>query len=250
MAKEEITGWGKEEYLQYKFEEHPDDHEWDFEDFYCLKQIIYQPEDYDGPTRYCQKYTKPKDGEGRYSKCYVHIGAENGGTEAGLEAGEEFEENNAAALKHGMYAEDENLKANWSEADEAVFNKVMGWAEDYGFDEGSPEFMQLESLGLSKVRELRSEKYLNENGQVVEREQYNPETGEVQEWEEVHELADHVRLKKQTIIQMMKELGLTPKAKSQIGESDAKADEAGAVAEIVDQALDGDEEYDPEMFDE
>jgi hypothetical protein len=252
MAKREITGWTKEDYLQYKHKEHPDDHEWDFEEFYCLNEIICQPEEYDGPTRYCKKYTKPKDGEGRYTSCNVHITVT--GDDRGIEPIRENdampEEGNSRALTHGMYAEDENLKENWSEADEKIYDKVMGWAEDFGFEEGGPAHTQLESLAMSKVRELRSEKYLNENGEVVEREAWNPETEQLEEWEEVHELADHLRLKKKTILSMMKELGLTPKAQSQIGESDAKADEANAVAELTSEAIDKENEnYDPEQFD-
>ena len=254
MAQQEITGWTKEEYLEQKAK-HPDSHEYRFEDFYCLCKIAYQPEDYEGPERYCKKYTllKDEDEEGdRESFCRNHIGKSNGwqkGKEVIEEEGHNFDENHAKSLKHGMYAEDENLKENWSEADQTVYDQVMSWAEDFGFEEGSPAHMQLESLAMSKVRELRSEKYLNENGEVVEREQWNPETEQVEEWEEVHQLADHLRLKKKTILSMMKELGLTPKAQSQIGESDAKADEASAIAEITSEALDSeDEEYDPEKF--
>jgi len=252
MAQEEITGWTKEDKLEAKAK-HPDDHEYDFEEFYCLIQIRYQPEDYDGPPRYCSKYTKlnknDDEDEDRYSHCYVHIGNEDKEYDPTPDEEYQFDDGNAANLQHGMYAEDENLKENWSEADQTVYDQVMSWAEDYGFEEGSPAYMQLESLAMSKVRELRSEKYLNENGEVVEREAWNPETEEVEEWEEVHELADHLRLKKQTILSMMKELGLTPKAAAQIGESDAKEDEADAIAEIASDALDSDEsEYDPDKF--
>lgn len=249
MAKRELTGWSREELEKERFE-YPDDHDVDFEDMYCLKEIIYQPDHYDGPTRYCKKYTKNKPDGSNYNHCEVHICSENGGWEKGLEESDgEFEEGNSAAMKHGMYADDENLKENWSEADEKVYDKVMGWAEDFGFEEGSPAHTQLESLAMSKVRELRSEKYLNENGEVVEREAWNPETEQLEEWEEVHELADHLRLKKKTILAMMKELGLTPKAQSQIGESEANANEADAIAEIANEALDDeDTEYDPDQF--
>lgn len=250
MAKEELTGWTRSEKFQAK-QDHPDDHDWNFDDFRCLSEITNQPEDYEGGQRFCKKYTLKKDGgESRHNRCRNHNGAAHKDWESGIEEADGAEEGNARALKHGMYAEDENFKANWSEADQTVYDKVMDWAEEYGFAEGSPEYMELESLALSKVRELSAEKYLNENGEVVEREQFNPETGEVEEWEEVHPLSDNLRLKKQTIIKMMKELGLTPKARSQIGESDANASAAEQLADVASSALDDDDQdYDPEQFD-
>lgn len=250
MASQKLTGWTKEEMLEKKYE-HPDDHEYDFEEYYCLGKIRRQPEDYDGPQRFCKANTrKHEDGDGRYNRCRFHNGAAGGNWEKSLEAADQAGEGNVRNMKHGMYAEDENLKENWSDADEKVYNKVMNWAEDYGFDEGSPEYMQLESLAMSKVRALRSEKYLNENGEVVEREQYDPETGQVETWEEVHDLSDNLRLKKQTILKMMKELGLTPKSRASMDESEAEAGAAEVMAEVASRALDGEEEYDPNQFED
>jgi hypothetical protein len=252
MASDELTGWTKEEVLRKEYK-HPDDHEFDFRRFYCLAEIPRQPPEYDGPPRFCGRYTifKDEDERIRFNRCRFHNGSGHADWESGIEAADGAGEGNVRAMEHGMYAEDENLKENWSDADETIYNKVMGWAEDYGFEEGDPEYMQLESLAMSRVREMRSEKFLNEHGEVVEREQFNPETGEVQEWEEVHPLSDNLRLKKKTIITMMKELGLTPTSKSQIGESDAEASAAEAMAEVASSALDNDDhDYDPEQFGE
>lgn len=254
MASDELTGWLEEEYLaeQAEFGGH---NGYSFTEWHCLAQIPKQPDDYDGPPRYCKNPTQPKENEaenGRGKRCRHHNGwMGTDSMEAGIAAGEEttFEENNAAALKHGMYAEDENLKENFSEADEALFDQIMMWAEEYGFEDGSPAFTVLESMALSKVREMRAEKYLNENGEVVERQAFDPETGNVEEWEEVHPLSDAVRLKKKTILSMMKELGLTPKAKSRMGESEAKATASEAIGKMAADALDSDdEEYDPSEF--
>ena len=248
MANRKLTGWTKEEKLRQK-SEHPSSHEYSFENYRCLAEIINQPDNYDGPVRFCKKYTLKKDDGGRYNRCRKHNGA--GHKDDSLEGLDQAEEGNTKAMTHGMYAEDENLRDNWDEADEKLYEKVMGWAEDYGFEEGSPEYQQLESLAMSKVRAMRGEVYLNENGEVVTRESFNPETGEKETWEEVHPLSDNVRLKKQTIIKMMKELGLTPKARSTMDESEAKASEASAMAEIASEALDGEEnEYDPSQFED
>lgn len=162
---------------------------------------------------------------------------------------EQAEEGNALNLKHGMYATDANLKEHWDEADEKLYEQIMGWAEDYGFEPGTPAHQELESLALSKVRTMRGEVYLAENGEVVTREQYNPETDTVEEWEEVHELSDNVRLKKQTILRMMSQLGLTPKSEASMGKDESEASAAEAVAGMAAEALDdSDADYDPEEF--
>jgi len=251
MANRQLTGWTEEQKLEARAE-HPSDHRCDFHDFYCLAEIQNQPDEYGGPTRFCKKNTLKKEAEGeRYNRCRKHNGAGHNDWQSGLDEADGASEGNVRAMKHGMYAEDANLKDNWDEADEKLYEKVMGWAEDYGFEEGSPEYQQLESLAMSKVRAMRGEVYLNENGEVVTRESFNPETGEKETWEEVHPLSDNVRLKKQTIIKMMKELGLTPKARSTMDESEAKASEASAMAEIASEALDGEEnEYDPSQFED
>lgn len=252
MASQKVTGWTNEQLMeeQAHFEGR---HGYDFTDWFCLKQIPRQPDDYDGPDRYCKNPTSPKDDEeGRHPGCHWHKGV--AGTEAAETAADhleddQFEEGNTAATTHGMYTEDENLKDDFSEADEELFDLIMGWAEDYGFGEGSPAYMELESLALSKVREMRAEKYLNENGELVEREQYNPEAERVETWEEVHPLSDHLRLKKKTILSIMKELGLTPKSEAQMGEAEANASASEAIGEVAAEALDSDEnEYDPGEF--
>ena len=119
MASDEITGWTKQK-VERKRYEHPSSHEFDFEEFYCLSEIPRQPEDYDGPTRFCGNYTKPREENEkgkRYTSCRFHNGAAHGNWEKGIEAGGTFEEGNGAAITHGAYADDENLKDNWSDAD-------------------------------------------------------------------------------------------------------------------------------------
>lgn len=247
MAVEKVTGWTKEDVARERHE-HPDDHEYDFEEFYCLTQINRQPPDYDGPPRYCAKYTLLDDDfeNGRRPSCRFHKRNIEDLPDEGR-----WEEGDVTNMKHGMYAEDENLKDDFSEADEKLFEKIMGWAEDFGFEEGSPAYTQLESLALSKVREMRAEKYLNENGELVEREAWNPEKEELETWEEVHPLSDQLRLKKQTIVDMMKELGLTPKAQSQMDAASSEGNAMDAFAEMAESALDDDEaEYDPSEFGE
>jgi len=48
----------------------------------------------------------------------------------------------------------------------------------------------------------------------------------------------------------MKELGLTPREQQKMDTMSSKADKDDALSEIASEALDGDEEYDPNQFDE
>ncbi len=241
MSRKEITGWTQQE-VEEAYEEHPDDHELDFKECYCLNEIPVQPHGYVGPPRYCRNHCATERWRGeqvRFNACRYHG--------ANREILKTVEKN----VKHGMYANDQNLLQNFSKADRILFEQIMSWAEEEGFEEGSPAYMSLESLAFAKVREMRAEKYIQEAGsEVVEKEIRNPETGKVVSTEEdVHPLSDNLRLKKKTIMSMMSELGLTPKSRASIGKDESKADEAETISEMASQALDSDSgEYNPDEF--
>jgi len=248
MAAGEVTGWDYPHLLERKkeFKEQPAANEWAFEEAFCLVEIGKQPEWYAGPQRFCGHYTLKNDDETERSpQCRMHGGWKYQGSPP-----RKLEEGNTEAMKHGMYAEDANLKKEFTEADEKLYDLIMGWAEEYGFDEDSPEYVLLEDLALSKVREMRSEVYLNENGEIVTRETFDPNTGERITEEDTHPLKNDLRLQKKTVLDMMKELGLTPKAKSHMDTEQAEAGAIEDIANIAGSALDGDDEaYDPERFD-
>lgn len=251
MAKGAVTGWTKEEMFQARhkyLQNHPEADEEDFERVRCLVRIGKQPDEYDGPQRYCKKYTLTGDGEERSPNCNYH-GGWNGNYEAGLAAMDPPQEGEARALKHGMYAEDSNLKDDFSEADERLYELIMAWADRNGWEEGSPEYMLLEDLALSKVREMRAEKYLTEEGEVVEREEFIAELGKLNTYEQAHDLKGELRLQKKTILDMMDKLGLTPKAKSQMDSSETEASAMDQLADVAEEAVSGDHDYDPEQFD-
>lgn len=253
MATEEVTGWTYAEMLDAKEEfENRDSFvakRYSFEESYCLREIAFQPEDYDGPQRFCSKYTLvDRTYEERSPQCEFHGGWNDASAKGSRE--NRLEEDNTRALKHGMYAEDSGLKEEFTEADDKLYETIMGWAEDYGFEEGSPEYSVLEDLALSKVREMRGEVYLHENGEIVTREQFDPTTGEKITEEDTHPLKNDIRLQKKTILDMMKELGLTPKAKSHMDSEQSGANALENITEIANSALDDeDAEYDPEQFD-
>jgi hypothetical protein len=253
MAKRELTGITQEEIYEQKadfLQRHPDKTEEDFENWRCLRKINFQPDFYDGEQRFCPKYTlKGENGE-RSTFCDTHGGWED--TSHLAEAGKETraKEGNTKAVKHGMYAEDSGLKDEFSETDEQLYDMIMSWAESRGWEKGSPEYLLLEDFALSKVREMRAEKYLNENGEIVERREFIEALGEFETYEETHELKGDLRLQKKTVLDMMKELGLTPKAKSQMDSSKTEASAMEQIADVASEAIGNDEQYDPERFNE
>lgn len=248
MASDELTGWTRAK-VECRRQEHESkldfQVDWEFEEKYCLNEIARQPPEYDGPPRYCGNPTSlgDDDKDGRRPRCRFHDGYKD----IDQHGQDNFKEGNAKAMKHGMYAEDSNLKDDFSEADQKLFEQIMEWAESYGFEEGSPAYMQLETLALSKVREMRSEKYLQENGEIQVEEHWNPEKEEMVENEETHPLKNDLRLQKQTILKMLDSLGLTPKSASQMDRNESSADESDAIAEMAKEALD-EGEYDPDQF--
>lgn len=249
MASGELTGWTQPT-VSKKRHDHESKYDfqkdWEFDEKFCLAEIRRQPEDYDGPQRYCGCTTLlgPDDLDGRRPRCRFHDGNSADMLE---DMGDDIEKGEARAIKHGMYAEDSNLKEDFSEADQKLYEQIMAWAEGYGFEEGSPAYLQLESLALSKVREMRGEVYLQENGEIQVESNFDPISEEMIETEETHPLKNDLRLQKQTILKMMSSLGLTPKSASQMNMNDSSADESDAIAEMAEEALD-DGDYNPDQF--
>ena len=111
MAAGEVTGWTLED-ISEKREEYKETPKYkeegvDFETAYCLTRIGKQPDDYDGPTRYCGNHVKRTGGVGHYATGYAPSCRFHGGTCNGQNAENLTEK---SAMKHGMYATDEHLK--------------------------------------------------------------------------------------------------------------------------------------------
>jgi hypothetical protein len=258
MAQGEVTGWTREEMLARKHEWEkggtPPREKWDFEEAYCLVKIGKQPEDYDGPQRYCSQTTQiSDDGTRRSGACKFHGLWKNNAEH--LEE-HQFEEGNTAAIKHGMYADDERLKEVFTEADQQLYDFIMSWADAYGWpseEEDPSRYYLLERLAINAVRTERSERYLDEreNGVIQVKEVFDPKSGHLQEIEETHPLFDDIRKLQKLLLDIMKELGITPKERRKLDAQETEASAADQIAEIARDAVVSDEhEYDPAQFDE
>jgi hypothetical protein len=219
-----------------------------FDVAYCLNKIGKQPDDYEGPQRFCaNRVSRPDDGS-HAPNCNFHGGKGNaGGTPENLET--------LAATKHGMYSSIEHLKEVFTEQDQKLYDFVMSWADAYDWpsrEEDPSRYDDLETIAVNRVRVARSNKYLLEEGELKRQEVYD-ENGNLLEQDNQHALSEDLRLKRKLILDIKKELGLTPKERSRMDTNEKSAGAAEQIAEVASQAvLDNSGEYDPdsELYEE
>jgi hypothetical protein len=251
MAQTEVTGLTEDE-LASKEGAYYHTPKWQddgipFDVAFCLTEIGKQPEDYEGPTRYCeQRVTRPDEG-GHADSCRFHGGHNPGNPET-------LEEQGLANLRHGMYAEDENLRADFSEDDQQLYDSILAWADIYEFPgrEDDPALYELlEMYAMEKVRSVRSFEYLYENGEAVAVPEYGPDGAIVGERDQENTLSEAHRLQQKLLVDILKEMGLTPKAKNKMDALDSTASAGEQLAEVAAAAItDSDKEYDPDEFSE
>lgn len=247
-----------------------------FEDVYCLTKIPFQPDEYDGPTRYCKQYAcrvtedewneryddeyperrshENFDGRGYHPSCTRH------GRSCNSAASTDHLRQGFANLKHGMYAEDWRLREDFSEEDRALFDYIMGWAEIYGWpsqDEDPARYEILEMLAFNRVRSARAAEWFqrkadeNDDGEaeIEYREVRDDEGVVIGEVPVPNTLSEDLRLLHKTIIDQMKELGLTPKSRGEMDLMESETDMNDVVGDLASKALSKDDHsYDPSEF--
>ena len=253
MAQAEVTGGTVQDLaeLKYEYKQSPKyiDTGVPFETAYCLVTIGKQPEDYDGPTRYCTKRVARTDDGGHAYSCRFH----GANTRESIPE-ENLEKPGLAALTHGMYATDEHLKEAFTDSDQKLYDFIMSWADAYGWPEKSEDparYDLLEQLAVARVRAARSEKYVLETGEIEADEIFDSESGEIKEIEQENKLTEAIRLQRKLILDIMKELGLTPKEQNRMGAEESQANAAEQLAEVAAEAVLGspDGESDEPAFD-
>ena len=250
MSSLEVTGWTPEEVEEHKENFHFSDTK-DFEDHYCLIEIPRQPDDYQGPVRYCGKVTKAEN-----NYCKFH-----GGTlepEAGLETLDPL-----ASLEHGMYALDKHLKEDFSEKDQALYDWVtetFPQAYDISVEEDVDPASQydIHQLALEIVRAERGEAYVLEEGEVTEQERYTDEgeliineEGEVETEKSQHYLTNMVRKQRNQIMQIEKHLGISRNQRLRRDDAESDREVMEGLADSLGGLIgDSDQEYNPEEFED
>lgn len=235
-----------------------EEHNIPFETAYCLRKIGKQPDDYDGPQRYCTKRAAKKEGYGtrEYKEdAYAQFCRFHGGD---LSAnGHEHKENLnplTATIKHGAYADDEHLIMDFTDDEQELYDSIMeNWPEIYDWpprSEDPARYRILRRVAVNEVRALREEEYLDDTGEVYHEPQFDEQGVEVGHTDAENPLSREYRLLMSEVTDQMKELGLTPKERQKMDTLASEANKDDAISEIARDALhDGDNDYDPDQFD-
>ena len=247
MSSLEVSGWSPEKVEEMR-ESFPYSDTKDFEDHYCLIKIPKQPDDYQGPDRYCGKITKTGN-----DYCKYHGGISN--SNSTLEP--------VARIKHGMYALDKHLKEDFSEKDQALYNWVtetFPQAYDISVEEDVDPASQydIHQLALEIVRAERGEAYVLKEGEVTEQERYTDEgeliineEGEVETEKSQHYLTNMVRKQRNQIMQIEKHLGISRSQRLRRDDAESDREVMEGLADSLGGLIgDSDQEYNPEEFED
>ena len=240
MASTEVTGKTVQELaeMRHKFKNTNRGQIYDFEECFCLSKIPRQPEDYDGPQRYCVSRNVKKNG-----RCKHH----GGNNELHPENLDKL-----ARMKHGMYAEDRHLRETMNEREEELYEWVLEWPESYNIDlEADPSAAHdFQTLAIEIVREARGKDYILRNSEIREKGVYLPD-GTMVETEELPNTLNEAMASQVRLIQKIKDsLGITRKHQAKNDQvknaSEVMDGLVGAMSSMVEQ----NEEYDPDSFEE
>lgn len=256
MATETVTGVTDEEVEQLR-EQYEQKHEDrygtpDFEDAYCLSPIPHQPDDYDGPQRYCtQRNTRPVGSEWR---CPLHGGALSSHVHMDTKL-EDFD--GSDSMKHGMHATQEHLIQDFDDKDHALYNWVLREypkAYDIELEDDPASQYDLHRLAVEIVRAERGRGFLIEEGEQHEKEVRDDEgrvvldeTGDVVTEKSEHYLSQMLQRQDKKITRLEKELGITRKERRKHDQTDDAVDAIKSFAQVGADLLDRDsKDYDPD----
>lgn len=264
MAAREITGASPEELqtMEEEYYESPQylDHEIPFDVAYCLNPIAKQPDHYEGPQRTCKRRAAKKDeedyeGTGTDKAAFAVCCHSHGGDleKIGHENKDNLE-SKTAAITHGAHAADENLKMDFNEHEQNLYDEIMeDWPEIYDWpprSEDPARYRILRRVAVNEVRALREEDYLD-GDEVVEVEDRDEQGVVMGTHDEENPLAREYRLLMSEVTNQMRELGLTPKERQKMDTLESEESVNDAVTDIASTAIeDSDEDYDPDRFKE
>ena len=245
MATGEVTGKTLDELqeLRSEFSEKPRAKWIDFGDYYCLAKIPKQPEEYDGPARYCASNRLVYG----TSRCKYHGGA-SGGTPENLDP--------LANMKHGMNATRQNLFEDMdSEGNEwqmELYEWVTTeWPEAYDVDlENDPQAeYEFHALAVEIVRAERAEGFILREGEDNQKKIFGPD-GSVHYEDIPHYLSDMIQRQRKLIMTMEDNLGISRKKRLQNEQAQDATDVLKSFAEVGASLItESDTEFDPCAWD-
>jgi hypothetical protein len=251
MAAGEQTGADAQELaeMRFKYQGTPK-HEAGipFETAYCIESIGKQPDEYDGPQRYCRKrvkrYTDDNGKERHAPSCRFHGGRKGGNADR-------LDEPGLANLSHGYYAMEEHLLEDLSDKERRAYEKIMERGAENGITKDDDFFSweSLQSLALNIVTDRRLRKVINNEGVVKEVNEFSAQGELLDKNDEEHHLLSISQSQRRLIEKLKENLGLTRKHKD---EMDA-IEEGGTIeflSEGMESALEDGDDYDPEDWDD
>lgn len=256
MAVNVVTGMTEEELEERKqtYDDRTERKSLDrpaFEDRFCLIKIPHQPPDYDGPQRYCTQIAHKT--QGSRTICKVHHRPNFGGNE------ENLEDPRTAAITHGMNAKLENLRRDFDEKDEALYEWIVDkYTEAYDLDlEDDPATAyDLHRLAAEIVRAERGRGHIIKEGEVQEKDRYSSEGqlivdehGQVVTEKSQHYLSDMMNRQDKKISDLQRELLVSRRERAKQDSVDEAVDGFKTFAEVGAELINREEnEYDPEEF--
>jgi hypothetical protein len=142
---------------------------------------------------------------------------------------------------------------DFDEHEQKLYDEIMEeWPEIYDWPkraEDPARYRILRRVAVNEVRAIREEDYLD-GMEVVEIEDRDEQGIVMGTHDEENPLSREYRLLMSEVTDQMKELGLTPKERQKMDTLESQADKDDALTDIASDALGGDEEYDPNQFDE
>lgn len=242
MAFGEVTGATLAELCQMKqeFLKTPLCDDLPFDEAFCLTRIGKQPEEYDGPQRYCKNRAATRDDGSKAVSCRFHGGCGAGDIDP------------LANMSHGFFLNQQHLMENLRDYERDFYEEVLyEWPEKYGIDvESDPSALEdLHSLALAIVRDHRANDEIDRAGLTVHRSQYNAEGVEVGTEPEAHYLIDKEQAQRKLVMKMKDELGITRKHRDEMDSNEDASQTVAGLVEGMKDALDSDDhDYDPEQF--
>lgn len=244
MAVDTLTGATEEEVEQMRADFDPDQWDMEFEERYCLAKIPNQPEDYDGPPRFCKSMNTIDRGD-------AHLCKFHGGAAGSIDDGDRRKNPALAPITHGMNAALENLVRDFDEKDQKLYNWITeSYADAYDIDLVADPASQydLHRLAAEIVRAERGRGYLISEGEVHEKEVRNDEgkivigdDGEVVTEKSEHYLAQMMHRQDKKITQLEKELGISRKERLKQDATDSAVESIKNFAEVGQTILQRDE---------
>jgi hypothetical protein len=237
MATFKVTGKTKEELRELRSEFYSSKKalHYEMDDWYCLAKIPRQPEDYDGPPRYCVSTALTDLG-----RCKFH----GGKTELHPENLERY-----ANLKHSMNALRSTIINTMDEGEKVLYDAITKtWPEVYDIDpdEDPNAAYNFHVLAIEIIRNERAAGWILDHGEDGTKRVFSP-TGEEYEESVPHYLAEALSRNRGVVMRLEDNLGISRKARLK-QEDDADASDLVKSFAEVGKTLLSDGEYDPDAF--